>query len=141
MVWVLWRLNIHTFQIASIHYVFRTFSQNGITAKNIVISPNFLVWKFCGKAQFRHSFGFRVNRPKLCRNCAFPQNFRLRKLGQITVFFTVSIPHNCCHHLVFSICLATQLWGKKGGKVVLKMFQFSLTHFNCKKCFFAPNIY
>ena len=27
------------------------------TAKNIVISPNFLVWKFCGKEQFPHSFG------------------------------------------------------------------------------------
>ena len=27
------------------------------TAKNTVISPNFLVWKFCGKAQFSHSFG------------------------------------------------------------------------------------
>ena len=26
-------------------------------AKNIVISPNFLVWKFCGKEQFPHSFG------------------------------------------------------------------------------------
>ena len=27
------------------------------TAQNTVISPNFLVWKFCGKAQFLHSFG------------------------------------------------------------------------------------
>ena len=27
------------------------------TAKNTVILPNFLVWKFFGKAQFRHSFG------------------------------------------------------------------------------------
>ena len=27
------------------------------SAKNTVISPNFLVWKFCGKAQFPHSFG------------------------------------------------------------------------------------
>ena len=25
------------------------------TAKNIVISPDFLVWKFCGKAQFPHT--------------------------------------------------------------------------------------
>ena len=28
------------------------------TAKNTVISPDFLVWKFCGKAQFPHSFGW-----------------------------------------------------------------------------------
>ena len=27
------------------------------TAKNTVISPNFLVWKFCEKAQFPQSFG------------------------------------------------------------------------------------
>ena len=26
------------------------------TAKNTVISPDFLVWKFCGKAQFPHIF-------------------------------------------------------------------------------------
>ena len=27
------------------------------TASNIVMSPHFLVWKFCGKAQFPPSFG------------------------------------------------------------------------------------
>ena len=27
------------------------------TAKNTVISPDSLVWKFCGKGQFPHSFG------------------------------------------------------------------------------------
>ena len=27
------------------------------TVKNTVISPKFLEWKFCGKAQFPHSFG------------------------------------------------------------------------------------
>ena len=27
------------------------------TGKNTVISTDFLVWKFCGKAQFPHSFG------------------------------------------------------------------------------------
>ena len=27
------------------------------TAKNTLIPPNFLVWKFCGKAQFPQSFG------------------------------------------------------------------------------------
>ena len=32
---------------------------------------NFLVWQFCGKAQFPHGFG---------RICAFPQKFRTRKL-------------------------------------------------------------
>ena len=56
------------------------------TAKNTVISPDFLGRKFCGKAQFSHSF-----RPKLGRNCAFLQNFHSRKSGEITVFFPVII--------------------------------------------------
>ena len=46
------------------------------TAKNPVISPNFMVWKFCGKAQFPHSFG-RIAR-----------NFRvlIQKYAQFRVF-------------------------------------------------------
>ena len=41
-----------------------------ITAENVVISPNFQAWKFCGKAQFP------AKRPKLCGNCAsqFPHD-------------------------------------------------------------------
>ena len=30
---------------------------------------------------------FRAIRRKLCGDCAFPQNFRTRNLGEITVFF------------------------------------------------------
>ena len=29
------------------------------------------------------------NRPKLCGNCVFPQNFDTRKTGEVTVFFAV----------------------------------------------------
>ena len=32
---------------------------------------------------------YRANRPKLCGNCAFPQNFRTRKSGEIMVYFPV----------------------------------------------------
>ena len=53
-----------------------------LTANNIVISPNFLVSKFYGKVQFPHSFG---------RNCVFPQNFHTRKLGEIKIFFLVTV--------------------------------------------------
>ena len=49
------------------------------TAKNTVISSNFLMWTFRGETQFPH------------RNCAFPQNFDNRKLGEITVFCTVVV--------------------------------------------------
>ena len=39
-----------------LHYL-KKFSQESYFAKNTVDSPNFLIWKFCGKAQFPHSFG------------------------------------------------------------------------------------
>ena len=56
------------------------------TAKNTAISPNFLVWKFCGKSQFPQ-FSLRGN-------CAFPENFRTRKLGEITIFHAVVVVFN-----------------------------------------------
>ena len=31
----------------------------------------------------------KSDRPKLCGNCAFPQNFHTRKLGENTVFYAV----------------------------------------------------
>ena len=40
-----------------------------------------MVWKFCENAQF----------PKLCGNCAFLQNFHIRKLDEIMVLFTVEV--------------------------------------------------
>ena len=64
-----------------IRILYNYYRTNFYTAKNTVISPNFLVWNFCGKA--------RTNRPKLCGNCAFQQNFYTRKLDEITVFFAV----------------------------------------------------
>ena len=42
------------------------------TNNNSKISPNFLVWKFCGKAQFPQ--------------CDFPQNYHTRKFGEIPVY-------------------------------------------------------
>ena len=51
----------------------RYFVDNASTAKNPVISPNFLVWN---------------------KNCAFPQNFHTRKLGVITGFFAVMPTRN-----------------------------------------------
>ena len=53
-------------------------------AQNAVISPNFLVWTFCGKAIS----------PKLCGNCVFPQNFHTRKSGEITAFYAVLLVNN-----------------------------------------------
>ena len=49
------------------------------------ISSNFLVWKFCEKKQFPHSFG---------RFCAFLQKFHSRKLGEISIFCVVLLSKN-----------------------------------------------
>ena len=62
------------------------------TAKNNVISPDFLVWKFCRK----------TIRPKLCGNCAFPQSFHTRKSDEITIFFPVLALSN---HLLWYGCM------------------------------------
>ena len=35
---------------------------------------------------------FWAIRPKLCGNCAFPQNFHTKKLGEITAFYAVTSP-------------------------------------------------
>ena len=52
-----------------------------VIASNTVISPNDLVWKFCGKA----------NPAKLFENCVFRENFHTRKLGEITVSYVVGL--------------------------------------------------
>ena len=57
-----------------------------VTAYSTEISPNFLVWKFCGNAQCSM---FNGNRPKLFGNCVFPQSFHARKLGKYLVFYVV----------------------------------------------------
>ena len=49
----------------------------GRTAKNTVISPNFLVWKFCGKVQFPYSLG------------QFARNY-----AEIVTFRKISTPGN-----------------------------------------------
>ena len=62
----------------------------GYKMENTVASLNFLVWKFYEKTQFV-SLLFRAIRLKLCGNYAFPRNFHTRKLGEILVFYAVSL--------------------------------------------------
>ena len=63
--------------------VFQPLTVNYLPHKINEISLNFLVLKFCGNAVFGE---FRTIRLK---NCAFPQNFNTRKLGEISVFYAV----------------------------------------------------
>ena len=69
------------------------------TAKSTATSSNFLVWEFCGKAQFPHSFG-RI--AQICSN--FQQNFPTRKLGTIPVFYEVfaNKTYQICSCMVYS---------------------------------------
>ena len=48
-----------------------------------------ILWKGTVSAEFR------AIRLKLCGNCAFPQNFHISKLGEITVFFAVLVTLEC----------------------------------------------
>ena len=73
-----------------------------------VTSPNFLVWKFCGKAQFSHSFG-RL-RQKLCGNGAFPQNFHTRKLGENYGVFRSAWWHRCWEDQKVSKSWLRKMW-------------------------------
>ena len=60
------------------------------TAKNTVISPNFLVWKFCGKAQFPHSYGRFV-----------------RNYAETLPFHKISTPENQVKSRYFWQCTVT----------------------------------
>ena len=72
----IWILRLHRTSSLIYTSVFQTRTYTFITdswfftVKNPLISPNFLVWKFCGKAQFPHSF-------------------HTRKLGEVTGFLGV----------------------------------------------------
>ena len=62
-----------------------------ITAKNTAISPNFLVWKFCGNAQFPHSFAWISE--------IYLENVRFQKISTprnsgITIYYVVV--HRLC---------------------------------------------
>ena len=56
---------------------------------NTIISTNFLVWKL---VEVSGNY-FWANHQKSCENCAFPQNFHNRKLGEISVFHAVTGKH------------------------------------------------
>ena len=78
---------------------------NIITAKNTVISPNSLVWQFCGKAQFPHSFG------RITRNYA-----------EIVPFRKISTPENYVKLRYFMQCYVKM---SVFGVILIRIFQHS----------------
>ena len=54
--------------------------------------PKFHLISRCRNFVETQSFAeFWANRRKLCKNCAFPKTFRPKKLGEITVFYAMSV--------------------------------------------------
>ena len=49
---------------------------------------------------------FQAIHPKQCENCAFPQNFRTRKSGEITVFFAVIALDKLASTEIYSILIS-----------------------------------
>ena len=76
-------------------------------------SPNFLVWKFCGKAQFPHSFGHFTY--------AFPRNFHTKKLGEMTVFFAV--------HRTQPVHLRIMILNRINAQLMKLFFKYFLSKF------------
>ena len=74
---------------------------------------NFNLISWCGNFVERNSF-----RPKLCGNCAFPQNVHNKKLDEITVLYAV-------HHV-----FKKTTWNnvKEGGSVRVDLEKNKLTH-------------
>ena len=91
-----------------------------------VISPNFLMWQFCRKAPFLHSF--RQFTQNYTETVPFPQNFHTKKLGEITVFhlkkkhMVQSIWHTYDHVLLFFLLTVTN--SQKNSNHII--FTFSL---------------
>ena len=84
---VWWSKPVHLSEFVRTHII-QIFIYTAVyTTKNNVILPSFVVWKFCGKAQFPHSFG------QIVRNYAetmpLQKNLHTTKFGEITVFFNV----------------------------------------------------
>ena len=54
-----------------------------------------VLWKGADSSQFR------ANRPKLCGNCVFLQNFHTGELGEISVFYIVKLEALISRNVIF----------------------------------------
>ena len=86
----------------------------------------------------RHSF--RIN----CGNCAFPQNFHTRKLGEITVVCAVVVTYSCYitkkNIFVIDVFIIEFLsFFKKSSPVNFNLFSTVISNFNCFGLSFCPN--
>ena len=59
-----------------------------VTFLSLLEMSKFYLISWCQNFVERHNF-HSFGRTALCGNCAFPQNFHIRKLGKITTFYSV----------------------------------------------------
>ena len=59
-----------------------------VTFLSLLEMSKFYLISWCQNFVERHNF-HSFGRTALCGNCAFPQNFHIRKLGNITTFYSV----------------------------------------------------
>ena len=70
------------------------------------------------------SVKFWANYPKLYGNCAFPQNFHTKKLGEITVFYAI-LPRFVIHDEYCDErwgCFLTVVNGEKSSCIAIKSY-------------------
>ena len=73
---------ILTSSLYDTHVFFPHVREYSKTTNNTVISRNFLIWKFCRKAQFPYSFGrFAQNMRKMCLSTKFSNQEIRRNYG------------------------------------------------------------
>ena len=73
---------ILTSSLYDTHVFFPHVREYSNTTNNTVISRNFLIWKFCRKAQFPYSFGrFARNMRKMCLSTKFSNQEIRRNYG------------------------------------------------------------
>ena len=70
------------------------FPQKLHCVKSVQIKSYFKSVFSCIRTRNKYAFSYfscsaRATYPKLCRHCAFPQNFHVIKLGEISVFYVV----------------------------------------------------
>ena len=93
---VWWSKPVHLSEFVRTHII-QIFIYTAVyTTKNTVILPNFVVWKFCGKAQFPHSFG------RIVRNYAetvpFQKKFPHHEIWQNYKIFQCYLQHISVHN-------------------------------------------
>ena len=99
------------------------------TTKSTVISPNFLVWEFCGNAQFPHSF-HKISTPGNQVKLRYFSQCQSGYRERICNFFLFLYLYNIAYRLVYPLYykrLEDSYWPQSKG---LELIVIPVTHTN-----------